>query len=297
MPQIDLVQQFCDYLATQKRYSPNTVSSYLNDLEALRIYAKDEYEIDDMSSVSSQILRSWLSHLKEQKLESRSVNRKLSATRSFYKYLMRLGMGERNPTDGIRSLKTPKSLPVFLELSQVKELLDRHFFPAGFEGDTDFLIVSLFYNTGMRVSELGSLRESDIDFSAAIISVIGKGNKQRNIPLSADMAALVREYLAEKKRLFDDPLEVLVVSDKNKRLSRTELYKRVHRMLAEVTTIQKKSPHVLRHTFATHLSDQGASIGAIKDLLGHSSLAATQVYTHTGIARLKEIYKKAHPKS
>lgn len=297
MSQTDLIDKYCDYLATQKRYSQNTVSSYFNDLAGLKRYLKEQYDLNDPVLASNQMLRSWLSFMKEQKLESRSINRKLSAVRSFFKYLLRMAVVEKSPTEGIRALKTTNYLPVFLEVNQIKELLNRSFFPRGFDGDTDFLLISLFYNTGMRVSELATLKISDVDFSAGIISVIGKGNKQRNVPLSEEMAIQIKDYVSIKRKLFSIPSDTLIASDKNERLSRTTIYKRVHRMLAEITTIQKKSPHVLRHTFATHLSDQGAPIGAIKDLLGHSSLAATQIYTHTGIARLKEIYKKAHPKS
>lgn len=297
MPAHDFIKQYCDYLSDQKRYSPNTVVSYFNDLEALKKYVKKEYEISDLTRVSNQVLRSWLSSMKEERLESRSINRKLSAARSFYKYLLRLQIIAQSPAETIRSLKTGKDLPVFLEYDQVRLLLNRSFFPEGFDGDTDFLIISVLYFTGMRVSELASLKVSDIGLSAGIISVVGKGNKQRNIPMNDDLANLIKRYSEQKKRFFEVPENILVVDENNKKLSRVDIYNRVHRMLSEVTTIQKKSPHVLRHTFATHLSDQGAPIGAIKDLLGHSSLAATQIYTHTGISRLKEIYKKAHPKA
>lgn len=293
----DFIQKYCDYLLSEKNYSVNTVKSYTNDLRDFSTYLREEYEITDFSLVSGQILRSWLSGLKEKELRSRSVNRKLSAVRSFYKYLMKKGVCRRNPATGISSLKTDKKLPVFLEQGQLRPLLERSFFPQGFDGDTDFLIISIFYDTGMRVSELVSLKEQDVSFSSELISVVGKGNKQRNIPLGPSLARIIREYISLKKRLFEKPSDRLVVSDGNEGLTRINIYRRIHRMMAEVTTIQKKSPHVLRHTFATLMSNNGASIGAIKDLLGHSSLAATQVYTHTGIARLKEVYKKSHPKS
>lgn len=291
------IQQFCSYLRNQKNYSGNTVDSYQNDLTGLAGYLNSAYDADDLTSVSVQILRSWLSNLKENNIQSRSVNRKLSAVRSFYKYLMKTGVCDSNPAADISSLKTDKKLPVFLEPAQIAPLLNRDFFPSGFEGDTDFLIINMFYDTGMRVSEVANLEENDLLFLAGAIRVVGKGNKQRNIPLGPELRTLISDYIAEKKRLFGSPNTVLLVDEANLPLNRIDIYKRVHRMLAEVTTIRKKSPHVLRHTFATTLSNNGAPIGAIKDLLGHSSLAATQVYTHTGIARLKEIYKKSHPKS
>lgn len=297
MSDTDLINEFCNYLLTQKRFSENTVKSYQNDLLGLSRYAHDEYEVDNPTLISPQILKSWLSSLKEQNMESRSVNRKLSAVRSFYKYLLRRQLIETSPAESVSALKIKKKLPVFLEENQIDKVLERAFYPVGFEGDTHHLIISLFYQTGMRVSELANLKETDVQFSAGTISVWGKGNKQRIIPLQKSMLNEISYYIAEKRRLFELPHEVLVVNPKNKPVSRTTIYKIIRQILGEVTTIQKKSPHVLRHSFATHLSDHGASIGAIKDLLGHASLAATQVYTHTSIARLKEVYKKAHPKS
>lgn len=297
MSLIDHIHSFCNYLLSQKRFSENTVKSYGNDLEGLRTYIVHTYEIDDPAVISPQMLKSWLSSLKEEKMESRSINRKLSAVKSFFKYLLRHQVVSKSPAAGIPSMKIKKKLPVFLEEKQVKDVLVRDFYPSGFEGDTHHLILSLFYQTGMRVSELASLKESDIRFSAHTISVWGKGNKQRFIPVQESLLALIQDYIKEKRKLFEVPDEILIVNAKNKPISRTSLYKIIRQILTEITTIQKKSPHVLRHSFATHMSDHGASIGAIKDLLGHSSLAATQVYTHTSIARLKEEYKKAHPKS
>lgn len=297
MSLINHIQSFCNHLQSEKRFSENTVKSYGNDLEGLRTYLVRTYEIDAPQEISRQMLKSWLSSLKEEKMESRSINRKLSAVKSFFKYLLRHQVVSNSPADGIPSMKIKKKLPVFLEEKQVKNVLERSFYPSGFEGDTHHLVVSLFYQTGIRVSELASLKESDIHFSAQTISVWGKGNKQRYIPLQQSMLGLIAHYISEKKRVFESPNETLIVNEKNKSLSRTALYKIIRQILTEITTIQKKSPHVLRHSFATHMSDHGASIGAIKDLLGHSSLAATQVYTHTSIARLKEEYKKAHPKS
>lgn len=297
MPQTDLIQQFCHHLLTQKRYSPNTVSSYQNDLTGLAGYISEEYELEDMALVSSQILKSWLSSLKGSGMEARSINRKLSACKSFYKYLLREGAVGKSPANGIRSMKIKKNLPVFVEEARLAPVMDREFFPQGFDGDSHFLIFQLFYLTGMRVSELVTLREADVRPAAGIITVLGKGNKQRNIPADTRLVEYIRAYISEKRKLFATPGETLLVTARNEAYSRAAVYRVVRQTLAEITTISKKSPHVLRHSFATHLSDHGAPIGAIKDLLGHSSLAATQVYTHTSIARLKEIYKKTHPKS
>lgn len=297
MSATDLITEFCDYLLKQKRYSINTVMSYRNDLTGLKDYVEQSYEGTSLSDINTQMLRSWLASLREEKMEPRSINRKLSAVRTFYRHLLKSGRVEKNPATAIPSLKTKKSLPDFVEQKQLDILLQRDFFPSGFDGDTRHLIFMLFYYTGMRVSELVHLKERDVWFQSDLISIIGKGNKQRQVPVDKKLILLVKQYIAEKKRLFENPAETLLVNEKNLPLSREVVYRIVRGSLEEVTTIQKKSPHVLRHSFATHLSDNGAPISAIKELLGHSSLAATQVYTHTSIGRLKEIYKKTHPKS
>lgn len=293
----DYIQQFCRYLRSQKGYSANTVLSYQHDLEELHSYAIQMYEMDDLSKVTKTIIRSWMSELRSGGMNPKSVNRKLSALSSFYKYLLRMGVIEQNPAASIRHLKEDKLLPVFVEEDKLKPLLDRNYYPKDFKGATHYLIILFLYMTGVRVSELALLKENELRLSAGIALIHGKGNKQRNVPLSDELISALKGYIAEKKRLFESPDERLIVSMKNRPLSRNSIYKIVRETLGEVTTLSKRSPHVLRHSFATHLSNHGASIGAIKDLLGHASLAATQVYTHTDIARLKEIYDKAHPKS
>lgn len=297
MPTPDHIKDFLQYLSLQKRYSPHTIESYQKDLSDLENYVKAYYPDNSLTDLKLNMLRSWLASLKDSKMESRSINRKISAMRSFYKYLLRQQIISTSPAASISLLKTKKSLPSFVEENQIKQILLRSYFQEGFEGDTEHLIIMLFYTTGMRVSELTGLQDNQIDQANATVTVLGKGNKQRILPLKNEVLQLIRDYVAVKKKVFEKPSPFLVVNQKGNPLSPASVYKIVNRILGPVVTLKKKSPHVLRHTFATHLSDNGAAINAIKDLLGHSSLAATQVYTHTAISKLKEVHKQAHPKA
>lgn len=297
MPKNEYIERFLQYLSTQKRYSPHTVKSYRKDLEDLEDFSREFYPETSLAELKLPMLRSWLASLKDADMESRSINRKISGIRSFYKYLLRQQAIESSPAASLTFLKTKKSLPSFVDESQMKQVLVRGYYPEGFEGDTHYLIILLFYTTGMRVSELTGLTEDRIDFSNVAIRVIGKGDKQRILPLKKEVLQTVSDYISLKKKNFEQPASTLLVSHKGKPLSPAAVYKIVNQTLGPVTTLKKKSPHVLRHTFATHLSDNGAAINAIKDLLGHSSLAATQVYTHTAISKLKEVHKQAHPKA
>jgi integrase/recombinase XerC len=234
----------------------------------------------------------------EQKVSARSINRKISTLKSFYKFLMRKGEIKKSPLGKVQSPKTSKRLPVFVELPGIEKLLKEVEFPEGYEGLRDKMIIELFYGTGMRRNELINLKESDVDSYNAQIKVLGKGNKERLIPIHPDLRASIKNFVAEKKRLLENQGEhYLIVSDKGKKLEPTTVYAVVKKYLNLVTTVDKKSPHVLRHTFATHLMNNGADINAVKELLGHTSLAATQVYTHNTIDKLKEIYRQAHPKA
>ncbi len=297
MPINEHIERFLNYLSTQKRYSPHTITSYQKDLIDLEYFVNGQYPDTSLIEIKLPVLRSWLASLKDSDMESRSINRKISGVRSFYKYLMRQQIIRSSPAASLSFLKTKKSLPSFVDETHIKQVLERSYYPEGFEGDTWHLIILLFYTTGMRVSELTGLTEDRIDASNVAIRVTGKGNKERILPLKKEVLQMVREYIASKKKLFEKPSSLLLVNRKGKPLSPASVYKIVNHTLGAVTTLRKKSPHVLRHTFATHLSDNGAAINAIKDLLGHSSLAATQVYTHTAISKLKEVHKQAHPKA
>lgn len=296
MPQSDLIEQFCNHLTSEKRYSKHTVSNYRRDLTDFRDFLETTYN-QPPAEARPPFIRSWLASLKEREMEATSINRKISALKSFYKYLLKRQLITKNPATGIPSLKQKKRLPSFVEENQIVPVLERNYFPEGLEGSTRFMVITLLYITGIRVSELTGIKESDIDYSARIIRIYGKGNKQRNVPLSNDMLHQIKDYIAEKRRELEHPADSLLVNKKGKPLTRSVVYNMVKKELSLITTLKKKSPHVLRHSFATHLSNHGAGINEIKELLGHASLASTQVYTHTAIARLKEIYDKAHPKS
>ena len=251
-----------------------------------------------LKDIGAAIVRSWLASLKDAGMSSRSVNRKISSLRSYYKYLLRVGTVEQSPMAAIIAPKAGKRLPVFVEQEQMAELFGEVWFPDDWEGLTDRLLLALLYNTGMRLSELIRLKEGQIDGGNRVIKVLGKGNKERVIPVSGALLEAVRDYQERKRGLPEGvDREVLLVGKKGKKLYPNYVYRAVRNYLAQVTTIEKKSPHVLRHTFATHLMNEGAELNSVKELLGHASLAATQVYTHNTIEKLKDIYKKAHPKA
>ena len=293
-----MIQAFIDYLKFEKRYSAHTIRSYSDDLEAFAVYLKTEFGEQGVREVSSAMVRSWLAALKDEGMSSRSINRKISSLRSFYKYLLRMGEVAQSPMVAIIAPRAAKRLPVFVEQQQMAELFTGVEFPDDWEGLTDRLLLALLYNTGMRLSELINLKESQIDGAGSVIKVLGKGNKERVIPVSGLLLEAVRDY-QEKKRVLPERADavVLLVGKSGRRLYPKYVYRVVQRYLAQVTTLEKKSPHVLRHTFATHLMNEGAELNSVKELLGHASLAATQVYTHNTIEKLKDIYKKAHPKA
>jgi integrase/recombinase XerC len=252
----------------------------------------------DVGAIGPMVVRSWLAALKDGGLSSRSVNRKISSLRSFYKHLLKIGIVERSPMQAIVGPRSGKRLPVFVEEEDMAELFGEARFPDDWGGWTDRLLLALLYHTGMRLSELINLRESQVDSGNSTIKVWGKGNKERVIPVGGILMKLVEEYKKEKRARMESPdLEYLLVGVKGKKLYAKYVYRAVKGWLAQVTTIDQKSPHVLRHTFATHLMNAGAELNSVKELLGHASLAATQVYTHNTIEKLKEIYKKAHPKA
>ena len=292
------IQSYLDYLKFQKRYSQHTIISYQNDLRSFFDFAQEQFETSAPEEVNSAFIRSWLAGLKEAGMESRSINRKISSLKSFFKHQLKLGLVSKSPMVTIISPKVKKRLPHFVEESDMKTLFEYVEFPATWEGDTARLIMCLFYNTGMRQAELVGLKESQVDKSNRSLKVLGKGNKERILPLSRSTMELLLNYTAAKKVSFDNfDAEYLFVSKNGRRLYPKYVYKVVKQYLSLVTTIDKRSPHVLRHSFATHLMNNGADLNAVKELLGHSSLAATQVYTHNTIEKLKDVYKKAHPKA
>jgi integrase/recombinase XerC len=292
------IQSFLSYLTFQKRYSPHTIISYQNDLTGFFDFLEKEFGAMDLSAIIAVFIRSWLASLKESGMESKSINRKISTLKSFFKYNLKQGVLATSPMATIISPKVKKRLPQYVTEKDIDTLFNHVEFPDNWDGKTDSLLLQLFYNTGMRQAELVNLKESQIDKSNGYIKVLGKGNKERLLPVSKELMGLLKDYIANKRVYLEQfDASFLLVNTKGKKLQPRAVYTIVNRYLTQVTTIDKRSPHVLRHTFATHLMNNGADLNAVKELLGHSSLAATQIYTHNTIEKLKDVYKKAHPKA
>ena len=290
-------QNFLEHLQFQKRYSRHTILSYKTDLIAFSAFMLKEFVDVDITAIKTTYIRTWLASLKENNITSRSINRKISTLRSFFKYLLKNEVVKVNPVTGVISPKVPKRLPQFVSEKDTNTLFTQVQFSEGFKGLTEKLIIQLLYATGMRKAELIALKEYNIDNSNASIKVLGKGNKERIIPVNATVINELKYYCQQKKILFvrNESMD-LFVNEKGLKLDPKTVYNIVKKYLSKVTTIEKRSPHILRHSFATHLMNNGADLNTVKELLGHSSLAATQVYTHNTIEKLKDVYKKAHPK-
>lgn len=291
-PHCDL---FLNYLRFQKRYSKHTIIAYKKDLEDFFLFLFNEFDFKETETISSVMVRSWLAKLKEENIASKSINRKVSSLKSFFKFLMKEGIVDATPMSIISSPKINKRLPVYVEEKDIKMLFEYVEFPENWNGNTEKLVLNCFYNTGMRVSELTQLKINQVDFSNSSIKVLGKGNKERIIPVQQKLLSDLKDYIS--KRPVEAQGSNIFVSEKGKPLYARQVYNIVNKYLALVTTVQKKSPHILRHSFATHLTNNGADLNAVKELLGHSSLASTQVYTHNSIEKLKEVFRKAHPKA
>jgi integrase/recombinase XerC len=298
------LNQFClpfiDYLKFEKRYSAHTVRAYRDDLDQFFAYLDATFGETTLFGISTPFIRSWLASLKEQKITSKSINRKISALKSFFKYHLRTGQLEKSPMAGIISPKSGKRLPVYVEEKDMQLLIRQIDFPDNWQGMTDRLLIKMFYSTGVRLTELVTLKTSQLDVSAATIRVTGKGNKERVIPLSVLLVEEIKRYQKEKLSQVGcegrELAETLFVNEQGKSLYVKYAYLAVRKWLSLVTTIDKRSPHVLRHSFATHLMNHGADLNSVKELLGHSSLAATQLYTHNSIEKLREVHKKNHPR-
>ena len=292
------IRSFLDYLKFQKRYSQHTITSYQNDLSAFFNYLKMQFDESLVKNIKPSFIRTWLAQLKSEGISSKTINRKISSLKSFFKYQLKQGLIEVSPMSTIISPKVGKRLPQFVEKKDMDTLFDHVEFPDNWAGRTDRLLLQILYNTGIRQAELIGLKENQIDHLNNAIKVLGKGSKERIIPVSNTLMGVITTYSAEKKKQFSNAdTAFLLVNEKGKKLYPKYVYNVAKKYLALVTTIDKKSPHILRHTFATHLTNNGADLNAVKELLGHSSLAATQIYTHNTIEKLKDIFKKAHPKA
>jgi integrase/recombinase XerC len=290
------VNGFLSYLNLQKRFSPLTTKNYEADLNQFFEFLNKEIATYTLSTISFQYIRSFIASLMDEGLSPRSVNRKISTLKSFFKYLLKNGEVETNPTQKIQGPKTPKKLPVFIDENQLGEIFNSKVFPEGFEGTRDKLIVDVLYQTGLRRAEILSLKDSDVDLFNTQLKVLGKRNKERIIPFNVQLKKNIETYIQAKR---DNQLAspYLFVSLRDKALTPAKITKIVKDVLSTVTTNKKKSPHILRHTFATHLLNNGADINAVKELLGHANLSATQIYTHNSIDKLKKSYNQAHPRS
>lgn len=286
---------FLQFLRFEKRYSHHTLVAYQKDLLQFFVYTEDAFHLDDIAGINHFHIRSWLASLKDDNQSPRTINRKLSSLNSYYKYLMRLGRLKENPIRKLHSLKLPERLPSYLKETETEKMIEEIDYAEGFRGMTDRMICTILYKTGLRRSELLQLKEQDVEWSLSQIRVLGKGNKERLIPIDGDLLQAIRHYIDEKTKLPEHSVNLLVLEN-GKPLYAGYIYNIVKKYISSVSSLKKRSPHVLRHSFATHLLSNGANIQAIKDLLGHSSLAATQVYTHNNIEQLKEIHKTSHPR-
>ena len=292
-----LTDSFCNYLKFEKRYSPHTVLAYQRDLTDWQLYLQEQVGVTLLNEVKPVMIRSWLASLKDKGVTARSLVRKISTLKSFYKYLLKSGQVDASPMAQVTTPKMGSRLPAIIkeeEALQLGQLLATT--AEDWKGLNTKMLVSLFYTTGMRLSELIQLRESQIDLPRAQLKVLGKGKKERILPLTKEMVDLIGSYREQKKGQFDSDQDWLLLTEAGKKLYPRYAWALVNKVLGEATTVQQKSPHVLRHSFATHLLNNGADLNAVKELLGHSSLAATQVYTHNTIDKLRAVHRKAHPK-
>jgi len=293
-----LINSFIVHLTHEKRYSPHTVLSYQTDLAQFEAYINSTFDLS-LTNVKHTHLRSYLVDLMEGNKSETTINRKTSVLRSFYKFLVRESKLEQNPALLLRAPKIPKRLPVFVDAQKMDQLLDsEHYFDESFPSLRDHLVIELLFGTGIRLAELISLKESDVDAYSGTIKVLGKRNKERIIPVTKPLVNQINTYLGQKKlENFNNNLLNLIVTNTGAAAYPKLIYRIVTSYLNNISTNEKRSPHVLRHSYATTLLNAGADLNAIKELLGHASLAATQVYTHNSIERLKTIYKQAHPKA
>ena len=298
------LKSFYTYLQFEKRYSSNTIEAYRVDLSQFSAFIDKEYQDNDpdLLNIHHRQVRAWVVELMDHNISAKSVNRKISSLKTYYRFLLKVDAIHKNPMLKVISPKTPKPLPVFVEKNSMNTLFDliSSNYPESTEAEQfvksrDNLIIEILYSTGIRRAELLGLKDKAFSRSLKTVKVLGKGNKERIIPVSEQLLKLVFDYIEIRNKLVGEN-EYLIVTGKGKKASPSLIYSVVKKLLTQVSTLSRKSPHVLRHTFATHLSNNGAELNAIKELLGHASLSSTQVYTHNTIEKLKEVHRRSHPK-
>ena len=290
-------ESFINYLKYEKRYSHLTAIAYKKDLDQFEEFYVKTIGDFNVEGINDKIARMWVVELMDKGISARTVNKKISALKSFYKYLLRFEVVKENNLDNVIVPKVRKKLPQFVEEKNLDHLLDDGYFGKDFEALRDKLILSLLYGTGVRLSELMHLKDADIHTSEFLIKVLGKRNKERIVPYPRSLNQLIEEYKSERNRLFGSPTECLLLTEKGKPVYEKLIYRVVNKYLSMVTTLDKKSPHVLRHSFATHMLNRGADLNAVKEMLGHANLSATQIYTHTSLEKIRKVYRQAHPRS
>lgn len=291
-------KSFTDYLQLEKKYSPHTVTAYLKDLQDFQKFASEEYQYSEIVEVNYSIVRSWIVSLVDSGISNRTVNRKISSLKTYYKFLLKTSQIEINPLAKHKALKTSKKIQVPFSETEIENVMEMLQAENTFEGWRDRLIVELFYSTGIRRAELINVKLNDVSFAQKTIKVLGKRNKERIIPLLPTVFNTINTYLSMREQLENiKDSHYLFLSKKGVKVYEMLVYRIINSYFSKTSEKVKKSPHILRHSFATHLLNEGADINAVKELLGHSSLASTQVYTQNSIAKLKEVYKNSHPRN
>ena len=292
------LDKFIDYLEKEKNYSLHTTNAYMKDIESFSVFCRNEFDGIDIDEVNYPIIRSWVINLVNNNISNRSVNRKVASLKAYYKFLLRTSVIKVNPLSKHKALKTPKKLEIPFSNKEIDAVLNDISFAKDFEGYRDKLIIELFYTTGIRRNELINIKLKDIDFFNKSLKVLGKRNKERIVPLLPYLVAVIEEYLIYRNQVKTENSDgYLFLVKKGDKIYETLVYRIINEYFSKVSSKIKKSPHIIRHSFATHLLNEGADLNSVKELLGHSSLASTQVYTHNSITELKKVYNKAHPRN
>ena len=292
------LKNFIEYLVKERNYSNNTIIAYKSDLDAFQNFCKREFNHENLNKSNYSFIRSWIVGLVESGLSNRSINRKISVLRSYFNFLLKIGEIDKSPLKNHKPLKEEKKIQVPFSEKEINSLLDGDFFKKDYEGTMIKTLIQLFYSTGLRLSEVTNLKNMSVDLVNKKIKVLGKRNKERIIPIIDSLMNQLLKFQELKKQIISDPeSEFFFVNEKNIKLKNIYVYKVVNLYLNKVSTKSKRSPHMLRHSFATHLLNRGADINSVKELLGHASLAATQIYTHSSMEKIKFIYKKSHPRN